>query len=247
MFNKPATQNARLQSTQSVPPSNRLVEALPRKEQKRLLDQCETVDLTSGAVLCTSNETIEFVWFPISGVIALETKMNGHPPMAVGLSGSEGMLGATLVIGIDTAPFHAVVQDSGSALRIAAADFVVLMTRCPTLKRTAQRYLYVMTMLASRSTPCARFHGIEARLAHWLLMFDDRTHEDHFDLTHQYLADMLGVQRSAISLAAHALLNDGLISYSRGRINIVSRPGLQAAACECYAESIGNYARQFPA
>lgn len=229
-----------------MPPTNRLIENLPRDERKRLLDGCETVDLAFGATLCTPNVTIPFVWFPLTGLIALEAKVNDHPPMEIGLAGNEGMLGATLVIGIDAAPFRAVVQGSGIALRIASADFVAIMAECPELKRTAQRYLYVMTMLASRSTPCTRFHGIEARLARWLLMVDDRTYGTHFNLTHKTLADMLGVQRSAVTLAARALLTDGLISYSRGRISVVSRAGLQAASCECYGESVRDYARQFP-
>lgn len=231
---------------QSIPPANRLIEGLPRKQRKRLLDGCETVDLAFGEILCHPNVTMPFAWFPLTGAIACEAKVNDHPPMEIGLSGNEGMLGAALVIGIDTAPFRAVVQGAGTALRIAAADFVTLMAECPALKRTAQRYLYVTTMLASRSTPCIRFHGIEARLARWLLTIDDRTQADHFNLTQQYLADMLGVQRSAITLAARALQADGLIRYSRGRIRVVSRTGLEAASCECYGETVRDYTRQFP-
>lgn len=231
---------------QPILPANRLIERLPRKERKRLVGECETVDLVFGATLCMPNVTMPFAWFPLTGVIALEAKVNDHPPMGIGLSGNEGMLGATLVIGIDTAPFRAVVQGSGIASRIAAADFVALMAECPVLKRTVQRYLYVMTMMVSRLTPCTRFHEIEARLARWLLMADDRTHADYFNLTHQYLAGMLGVQRSAITLAARALQANGLIRYSRGRICVVSRAGLKAASCECYGESVREYRRQFP-
>jgi CRP-like cAMP-binding protein len=227
--------------------TNRLIDRLPNAEQKRLFERCETVDLAFGEVLCNANVTMPFAWFPLTGVIAREAKVNDRPPMEIGLSGNEGMLGATLVIGIETAPYRAVVQGPGTALRIAAADFVALLAECPTLEHTMQRYLYVMDRLASRSTPCTRFHGIEERLSYWLLMIDDRTHEDHFDLTHQYMADMLGVQRSAVTLAASTMQANGLISYSRGQIHVVSRAGLLATCCECYDESIRDYTRQFPA
>lgn len=229
-----------------TPPVNRLIERLPREERKQLLDECATVDLACGEILCHPNVPMPFTWFPLTGIIACKARVNNHPPMEIGLSGNEGMLGATLVIGIDTAPSRAVVQGAGTALRIARADFVILMAECPALKCTVQRYLYVMTKLASRSTPCTRFHGVEARLARWLLTIDDRTHADHFNLTQQYLADILGVRRSAVTLAARALQADGLIRYSRGRIHVVSRPGLEAASCECYAETVRDYTQQFP-
>lgn len=229
-----------------IPPVNRLIEGLPRRQRTRLVNGCETVDLAFGEVLCDSNVTMPFAWFPLTGIIAREAKVTDHPPMEIGLSGNEGMLGATLVIGIDTAPSRAVVQGAGTALRIARANFVILMAECPALKHTVQRYLHVTTMQASRSTPCTRFHGVEARLARWLLTIDDRTQADHFNLTQQYLADMLGVRRSAITLAARALQADGLIRYSRGRIHVVSRSGLEAASCECYAETVRDYTRQFP-
>lgn len=227
-------------------PTNHLVEGLPHTERQRLDDACETVELAFGEVLCDYNMTMPFAWFPLTAIIAREAKVSDHPPMEIGLSGNEGMLGATLASGIDTAPYRAVVLGTGTALRIAATDLVALMAECPALANTVQRYLHVMTMQASRSTPCTRFHGIEARLAQWLLMIDDRTHADHFNLTQQYLADMLGVQRSAVTLAAHALQANGIIRYSRGHIHVVSRAGLLATSCECYAESVRDYARLFP-
>jgi CRP-like cAMP-binding protein len=108
-----------------------------------------------------------------------------------------------------------------------------------------KRYLYVLLAQLSQSTACGRFHEIRARLARWLLMTHDRAHADHFRLTHQYLADMLGVQRSAITIAAGSLQRKKLISYKRGAIFIVSRRGLETASCECYQAALDDHGRLF--
>lgn len=230
---------------QRVPADNRLVEALPRKERKRLLDGSETVDFAFGEILCNHGDMMDFAWFPLSGLISRGTRVVGHPAMEIGMTGNEGMLGETLAIGILTSPWLAVGRSDGTALRIPSTDFVALNGDCPGLQRSACDYLYEMITMASRSTPCTRFHGVEARLARWLLMTDDRTSADHFDLTHQFLAEMLGVQRSAVTLAAGALQAQGLIHYSRGRITIISRAGLEAASCGCYDDADREYVGQF--
>lgn len=129
-----------------IPPGNHLIERLPHEEQVRLVDACRTVDLVFDDVLCDSNEALRFAWFPLTGVIGGEAEVDDHPPMEMGLSGNEGMFGETLVIGVDTAPFRAVVRSPGTALRIAASDFARLVAECPVLKSTVQRYLYVTTI-----------------------------------------------------------------------------------------------------
>lgn len=230
---------------QPVPADNRLIEVLPRAERRRLLDKSETVDFAFGDVFCNPGDPLDFVWFPLSGLISRGTQVADHPAMEIGMTGNEGMLGETLSIGIRTSPWRAVARSDGAALRIPSTDFIALNGDCPALQLTAFRYLYEMINMASRSTPCTRFHGVEARLARWLLMTDDRTGADHFDLTHQFLAEMLGVQRSAVTLAAGALQAQGLIQYSRGRISVVSRAGLEAAACGCYEDADRDYDGRF--
>lgn len=224
---------------------SRLIEGLPSKQRKQLLNGCEPVDLVFGNVLHEANQPIRHVYFPLSGFVSLVTTLDGHQPLEMGLIGNEGMLGATLALGIGQAPMRAVVQGSGSALRISSQLFKQELLSSPALLRALKRYLYVVMTQLSQSAACTHFHEIEPRLARWLLMTHDRAHADHFHLTHEYLADMLGVRRSGVSIAAAAMQARGLISYSRGEIYILDRAGLELAACECYAALQADYRAQF--
>ncbi|NMY49714.1 Crp/Fnr family transcriptional regulator [Pseudomonas sp. WS 5011] len=224
---------------------SRLIEGLPSKQRKQLLNGCEPVDLVFGNVLHEANQPIRHVYFPLSGFVSLVTTLDGHQPLEMGLIGNEGMLGATLALGIGQAPMRAVVQGSGSALRISSQLFKQELLSSPALLRALKRYLYVVMTQLSQSAACTHFHEIEPRLARWLLMTHDRAHADNFHLTHEYLADMLGVRRSGVSIAAAAMQARGLISYSRGEIHILDRAGLELAACECYAALQADYRAQF--
>jgi CRP-like cAMP-binding protein len=155
------------------------------------------------------------------------------------------MLGATLALGVATIPLRAVVQGSGTAWRMTAALFQRSLRDSPALLRMLKRYLYVLVAHLSQGNGCNRFHEVEARLARWLLMTHDRARVDHFRLTHEFLADMLGVRRSGITIAAGALQRSALIGYSRGQIRILDRKGLEARSCECYDAGIQDYAQLF--
>ena len=171
--------------------------------------------------------------------------MGRYRPLEMGLIGNEGMLGATLALGVETAPMRAVVQGSGTAWRITSKRFQRELLTDPGLGLTIHRYLYVLLTQFAQSAACTHFHEIEPRLARWLLMTHDRAHADHFYLTHEVLATMLGVRRSGITIAAGALQQRGLIHYVRGDIRILDRSGLEAAACGCYVSLIADYAEQF--
>lgn len=225
--------------------TNNLIEGLSRRESSRLLECCESVDLLFGTVLCETNQPLEHVYFPLSSFISLTMTVGEHPPLEMGLIGSEGMLDATLLLGINTAPLRAVVQGPGTALRMTAKQLRSEMRDSPSLVTALNRYLYVLLKQISQIAACTHFHEIEPRLARWLLMTHDRAHAEHFHLTHKNLAEMLGVQRSAITIAAGALQRKKLIEYSRGEICILDRSGLEAAACECYAAVVADYARVF--
>lgn len=222
---------------------NRLIEGLPRKERGRILARGEPVDLTFGAVLCEPGQPYRHVYFPLTGFISLVATVGHHQPLEMGLIGNEGMLGVTLALGIGVAPLRGVVQGSGSALRMTVPGLRRGLRDSPDLLRTLNRYLYVSTAQLAQAVTCTRFHEVEPRLARWLLMTHDRAHADHFRLTHQCLADMLGVRRSAVTIAAGALRERKLIRYVRGEISILSRAGLEAASCECYEASVDDYSR----
>jgi CRP-like cAMP-binding protein len=223
--------------------SNLLLDSLPRKEHDRVMAHCEPVELRFGKVLCEPDRPFPYLYFPLSGFISLITTLGSHRPLELALIGNEGMLGATQVLGVNAAPSRAVVQGSGSALRISPPQLRQALRECPRLLCTLNRYLYVVMVQLAQSVACGRFHEVEPRLARWLLMSHDRAHCDHLQLTHEDLADMLGVRRSGVTIAAGALQLRKLIHYSRGRITILDRQGLEAAACECYAALNEDYTR----
>ena len=226
-----------------LPVVNRLIGGLPRKERTRFLRSCETVDLVFGAILCEPDKPFRHVYFPLTGFVSLVAPMGGHQPLEMGLIGNEGMLGVTLMLGVDVAPLRAVVQGSGTALRMSTAKFRREVRDCSSCQRTLNRYLYVLMAQLSQTAACTRFHEVDARLARWLLMTHDRAHADHFHLTHEFLADMLGVRRSGVTIAAGALQRKKLIRYTRGEISILDRKGLEAVSCECYDAVMDDYAR----
>jgi CRP-like cAMP-binding protein len=218
-----------------LPLANLLLGKLPKRESHKLIAQCETVELTFGNILCERGDRFDYVYFPLSGFISLVSQIEGHPPLEMGLIGNEGMLGVMLALGIDRVPLRGVVQGPGEALRMSAGNFRKALNDSQALSRSVFRYLYSTYTQVTQTATCNRFHEVEARLSRWLLMTHDRAHCDHFHLTHHFLADMLGVQRSAVTIAAGALQHRGLIHYSRGEINILDRKGLEASSCECYA------------
>lgn len=226
-------------------PKNLLLAGLKPDERAWTLAQCESVALVAGDTLCEPDAVLEHAYFPRQGVIALVTILGRHRPLEMGLIGNEGMLGATLALGVETAPMRAVVQGAGTAWRMAREDFQQQLLTDPDLRRIISRYLYVLLTQFAQSAACTHFHEIEPRLARWLLMTQDRAHADHFNLTHEDLAALLGVRRSGITLAAGALQQRGLIHYVRGVIRILDRPGLEVAACGCYDALLADYAEQF--
>ena len=225
--------------------SNSLLDCLPRRERRRLLKHCEPVDLAFGDILCVVDQPVTHVYFPMVGFISLIATLQDHEPLEMGLIGNEGMLGATLALGINKAPMRAVVQGAGTALRMTAACLRDEMHESPGLITLLHRYLYVSIAQLAHSSACLRFHELSPRLARWLLMTHDRAHADEFHLTHEFLADMLGVRRSGVSVAAHALRRKKLIRYSRGTISVLNRSGLEAASCGCYEALLKDYTKVF--
>lgn len=214
--------------------NNRLLDGLPAKCRSHMLSVCEPVDLTIGDVLQAPDERIRHVYFPVSGIISLLVPVEGHGNLEVALVGREGFLGTPTVLGIRTSPLQGLVQDSGAALRLSAPAFRRELESSPAMRRTLSKYAYVLIAQLAESAGCIRFHLLEARLARWLLMTHDRAGSNEFHLTHEFLAQMLGVRRVGVTNAAGDLQKRNLIAYTRGAITVLDRPGLEAASCPCY-------------
>ena len=224
---------------------NHLIERLSRKDRASLLAVCEPVQMVLGEVLCEPGKATRHVWFPVDGFISMVAPIDAKPALEVGMVGREGMLGAQLALGVVTVPLHALVQGAGSALRVGATAFRAELACSPALQRVLNRYLYVLMAQLTGSAACLRFHEIGPRLARWLLMSQDRAHAARFHVTHEFLAYMLGVRRVGVTAAASGLQRNGLIEYHRGEMAVLDRKGLEAAACDCYANDRQAYADQF--
>jgi CRP-like cAMP-binding protein len=217
-----------------APASNSLLAALPSKEYRQLSRDLEQVALNYGEVLYEPGKQIKHVYFPNDSIVSLLTLVDRHQALEVGLVGREGMVGVPLALEISISPVRALVQGTGTALRMAAAAFLKAFRQSNALQRELHHYTYSLMVQITQTAACNRFHVVEARLARWLLMTHDRIHANPFQLTQEFLSQMLGVRRVGVTKAARALRDLGLISYSRGNITILDRKGLEAASCTCY-------------
>ena len=213
---------------------NRLLAALPAKDYEQLLPGLEPIKLTYGEVLYEPGEQMQYVYFPNNCLVSLLTVVEGHRALEVGLVGREGMIGSRLALGITASPVRALVQGTGTAVRMKSARFLQAFRHSPALQRVLFRFTDALMLQVTQTAACNRFHVVEARLARWLLMTRERLPFGEFFLTHEFLADMLGVRRVGVTSAASALQRQKLIRYRRGVITILDQQGLEAAACSCY-------------
>jgi CRP-like cAMP-binding protein len=213
---------------------NELLAAMPRKAYDALLPALTPVKLAFGEVLYEPGAAITQVYFPCESMVSLLLPVEKHMDVEVGMVGREGMVGASLGLGIAHSPVKALVQGAGSALRLSAAGLRRELARDPALQRALNRYIHSLMEQITQTAACNRFHVVEARLARWLLMTRDRMRSAKFRMTHEFLSHMLGVRRVGVTEAASSLQRQKLIEYSRGNIRILDEPGLEAACCGCY-------------
>jgi CRP-like cAMP-binding protein len=213
---------------------NRLLGALPAADFERLSGSLTLVPLTLKQFLIEVDEPIEAAYFIETGMISYLAYLEGGEALEVGIIGREGMVGLPLVLGVDRATVGAMVQMEGTALRISPAALRQAFNGSEALRTRLLRYMQALHVQVSQTAVCNGRHTLEERLARWLLMEHDRAEGDQFAMTHEFMAMMLGVRRSGVTVTAGALKQAGLISYRNGQMTILDRPGLEATACECY-------------
>jgi len=214
--------------------ANRLLASLPDEDMERIQSLCDTVDVDVGEVLYEPGQAIRYIYFPEDSLISLLAVAEGRMTLEVGAVGREGMIGASVALGHQLAQVRAVVQRAGSLTRMDSADFCSEFAQMESLQRLLYRYTDTLLAQAIQIAVCSRFHVLEARLARSLLITRDRLQSEKFHLTHEFLAHALGVRRVGVTKAASALQQQGLITYSRGNIEILDSAGLEAVSCRCY-------------
>ena len=213
---------------------NKILAALPVEEYGRLLPQLEQLPLAHGTILYEADDQINDVYFPNTGIVSLVTHLQEGASVEVGLTGREGMVGISVVLGDSIAPNQAIVQISGGAMRLAADALREEISRGGRLQSLLLRYVQILLRQTSQTAACNRTHHVGGRLARWLLTCHDRVESDELPLTQEFIAEMLGTRRSGVSEAAVILQAMGLIRYVRGHITVLDREGLEEYACECY-------------
>jgi CRP-like cAMP-binding protein len=217
------------------PSVNRLLASLPKKEYERLLPELKPITLTFGEVLYQPGDTMKHVYFPTDSIVSLLSAMSEKASLEVGMIGNEGMAGLPIFMGVNVSRNRALVQGSGSAMRMTSVAVRHEANRLGTLHRLMHRYAHSLLTQVSQAAACNRFHSVDARLARWLLMTSDRLGTDEFRLTQEFMSNMLGVRREGVNKAAGTLQAAKLIRYSRGVITILNHRALERKSCECYA------------
>ena len=213
---------------------NHLLAALPDEEFDRLRPELKPVSLALGEVIYESGEQLDHVYFPTTAIISLLFIMENGSTAEIGMAGNDGLVGIALFMGGSTTPNRAVVQSAGNAYKIRAKALRFEFHLAGQFQNILLRYTqYLMTQI-SQTAVCNRLHSVEQQLCRWLLINHDLLQTNKLIMTHDLIANMLGVRREGVSIAAGHLQQQGLIKYVRGTITMIDRPGLEMAACECY-------------
>jgi CRP-like cAMP-binding protein len=213
---------------------NLLLAALPREERRRLDPFLKHAELEFGQVLIEPNEPIEYLYFPYDVVTSTIQEMSDGSSVETGLMGIEGLVGVQLWLRVPATPTRTLVQVPGSSLRMRAEDFIEeVMNKPSPLNELVARYAHAFLVMTSQVAACNRLHPVDERLCRWLKLIHNRVRRDEFPVRHEFIANMLGVHRPTVSIAANMLQKAGLISYSRGHVRILDPEGLREGACEC--------------
>jgi CRP-like cAMP-binding protein len=229
----------------AAPPGNRLLARLPPDDYKRLLPRLEPVPLGPKHVLYEAHSPMHHAYFPSRGVVSALNVMEDGRAIEVATVGNEGMVGLPLLVGARTATNRVVVQVPGEALRLGAEVLREEVSRDSALRRLLVLYHTAFLAQVSQAVACNGLHSVQQRSCRWLLMTQDRAQSNVFRMTHEVLAELLGVRRSSVSEILERLQEEGLIRYSRGKLTILDREGLMAGSCECYGRIKEEFERLF--
>lgn len=216
------------------PQGSRLLASLPKKEYICLLPQLKPITLTFGEVLYESGDTISHVYFPNDAIVALLSTVEERSALQIGMVGNEGMVGVSVLMGVNKSPTRALVQGTGSAMRMTSAAVQFEAQKMGNLHQLLQHYIHSLLTQVCQLSACNRFHALDARLARWLLMICDRTGSNEFRLTQEFIADMLGARREGVNKTIGAMQKRGIIEYSRAQLKILDATALQRVSCNCY-------------
>ena len=216
------------------PTKNHLLSSLPKAEYERLAEHLELVELKAGKTLYEPQGKLEHVYFPTTAIVSLLYEMESGETAAIAVIGSEAILGIALFMGGATTPNHAVVQCDGYAYRLKAELLNKEFNRAGPVLRLLLRYTQALLTQMQQTAMCNQLHSLDEQLCRWLLLTFDRLSTRTLSMTQLQLADMLGVSREGINEAIGKLKGGGLIASRRGRIDMLDRPGLEKAVCECY-------------
>ena len=225
---------------------NHLLAALPEADYERLAPELELVPLPLGWAVYEAGGKLGYVYFPTSSIISLLYVMEDGASAEIAVTGNDGLVGISLFMGGETTPSRAVVQSAGYGYRLKAAVLKREFDQGGALHHLALRYTQALITQMAQTAVCNRHHTIEQQLCRWLLLSLDRLPANELTMTQELIANMLGVRREGVTEAAGKLQAQGLISYSRGRITVLDRPGLEARTCECYAVVKKEYDRLLP-
>jgi len=213
---------------------NRILDALPPNEAASIVPYLEGISLKTSDVLYGVGDPLRAVYFPTNSVLSAVAVMHDGRLVEIGTIGREGMAGIQAIFGVSHVPSQLLCQIPGEARFLAVDAFVDKLERLSTFRRLVLRYAQGFVNLIGQSVACNRLHDVTERCARWLLMTRDRIDSDEFPVTQEFLAMMLGVRRSGVTVAATALQQAGFIRYRRGHVTVIDRRGLESASCECY-------------
>jgi CRP-like cAMP-binding protein len=224
---------------------NLLLNSLNGGRTAALMPSLELISMEVRHIVYEPNVPIEYVYFPVDGVLSMLALLEDDIEIEVGTVGNEGMVGLSLFLGSDTTPGRAFSQVPGQAYRLSTADFKELIREPSRFTAILHRYTQALMVQISQGTGCNRVHSNQQRCARWLLQTHDRVGKDEFSLTQEFLGQMLGVRRATVSEVAGQLQADGIIEYSRGTIRILNRARLEATSCACYRVIREEYDRMY--